>query len=426
MEPTLIARGLEPPDNRTDHAPSPEWDAIVIGAGVAGSAAALHLARSLDGKRQRPRILLVERSDWPRTKVCGCCLNRAGVAMLDRAGVLGRLRAAGAREIHHVEIRHRHRTATLAQAGGICVPRATLDALLVEAAIEAGVEFAPGCSARVLPTNDGLRCDGSRTVVVKDRERFVRHQTRLVIAADGLDGSSLDALPEFQTDVMPRAWLGVGASINATTDLCTGVIQMFVGDHGYVGLIRLDDRTTNLAAALDPRWARSVGGPHAAVRKILESCASPRAPEILPALPTKFRGTPLLTRRRRCVASPGILVLGDAAGYVEPFTGEGMTWALASAESAAGFAANALLMQTPEALHELTDAWRSWHKRAIRPRQRTCRRVRSLVHRPALVGIAMTLLQRATCRRILARAMSGRLGAAYLPPAEAPPVAALA
>jgi flavin-dependent dehydrogenase len=53
----------------------------------------------------------------------------------------------------------------------------------------------------------------------------------------------------------------------------------------------------------------------------------------------RWRGTPLLTRRRARVAAEGILVVGDAAGYVEPFTGEGMTWALSTGAAAGTLAA---------------------------------------------------------------------------------------
>src|SRR5690348_16494808 len=57
------------------------WDVVVVGAGVAGAISALHLARS------QLRVLLVEKSRWPREKVCGGCLNAAALRALANAGV---------------------------------------------------------------------------------------------------------------------------------------------------------------------------------------------------------------------------------------------------------------------------------------------------------------------------------------------------
>lgn len=57
------------------------WDAVVVGAGPAGSVTARELAR-----RGR-RVLLVDKATFPRAKVCGCCLNRASLAALDAVGL---------------------------------------------------------------------------------------------------------------------------------------------------------------------------------------------------------------------------------------------------------------------------------------------------------------------------------------------------
>ena len=114
------------------------WDAIVIGAGVAGAAAALGLAQRLGGGA---RILLVERCEWPRPKVCGCCLNATAVAALDRLGVLSSVKRAGPVLLESVRIRRERRMRCLRIAPGLGLAREILDGCLVEAAVRAGVEM---------------------------------------------------------------------------------------------------------------------------------------------------------------------------------------------------------------------------------------------------------------------------------------------
>ena len=86
-------------------------DVVVIGAGPAGTMTALLLARS------GIRVTLVDRKTFPRSKVCGGCLNAQAVAALADAGVLGRLRSVGARDTHTIDVRHGRSTTTLALPG---------------------------------------------------------------------------------------------------------------------------------------------------------------------------------------------------------------------------------------------------------------------------------------------------------------------
>ncbi len=121
------------------------WDVVVVGAGPAGGMAALLLSR-----RGR-RVLLVERSSFPRDKACGCCLNEAGADVLRRAG-LGDVVDSAPRLDQLVLRRHRSEI-RLALPGSVCISRDVLDTRIVEQAIAAGVHFIPSCSARLLPDN---------------------------------------------------------------------------------------------------------------------------------------------------------------------------------------------------------------------------------------------------------------------------------
>jgi len=115
----------------------------------------------------------------------------------------------------------------------------------------------------------------------------------------------------------------------------------------------------------------------AAVESILADAGFP-AVSGLRDLP--WRGTPLLTRRSSCISAPRLFALGDAAGYVEPFTGEGIGWALASA-----IAVTPLALAAVEHWNDdLAAEWEMVYRARIARRQMLCQAVTAVLRRPAL------------------------------------------
>ena len=113
------------------------WDAIVLGAGPAGALAARQLA--IGGAR----VLLVDRKSFPRRKVCGACLNKTALGVLESMG-LGSLPARlGGIELESLELAFAGRSTRLVLPGGIALSRPLLDDALVETAIAEGVDFLP-------------------------------------------------------------------------------------------------------------------------------------------------------------------------------------------------------------------------------------------------------------------------------------------
>jgi flavin-dependent dehydrogenase len=372
-------------------------DAIVIGAGVGGAATAIHLARRLGRSR---RVLLVERSTWPRVKVCGCCLNNAAVNSLEQLGIAKSLLASIGSRLSRVHVRCGDRAAEWPIPEGIAIPRSTLDNLLVEAAVSAGAVFIPECSAAIIP--DAFH--PTPRVQLQTASESAICSTRQVFVADGLAGSALAALPSFRPLVQLLPGIGLGGIVEQDLPVPSGVICMNIGAHGYVGLVRLSDGSTNLAAAIDPVWIKERGGPESAVASILQSCGVQGAD---PARRCKLKGTGFLTRRRRRVSAPGIFVLGDSAAYTAPFTGEGMAWALASAEAAADIGVHALLDGSPGTVR----AWQHWHDTAMRGRQRTSRMVRAITHSPLAARTILSLLNARPGLDCIAASITRRLSA---------------
>lgn len=307
---------------------SPEWDAVAIGAGPSGALAARQLA--LLGLR----VLLVDKAAFPRGKVCGCCLNGAALGVLRAAGLGGLIDRLGARPLTKARIAAGRRRAELPLDDGAAVSRETLDAALVAEAIAAGAHFLPETTALVGPASATARlvtlgaAAASRTIAAG-----------VVLVADGLSGQALRDLPEFAPSVAVDARVAAGTVLDdGEADYADGTIHLACGRSGYLGLVRLEDGRLDLAAAFDREALRRAGQPAALAAEILREAHLPVPADFDTA---QWRGTVALTRRRTRLAGERLFLLGDAAGYVEPFTGEGMAWALSSALLVAPLAAEA-------------------------------------------------------------------------------------
>jgi menaquinone-9 beta-reductase len=373
--PTISAR--VPPTLSLTEAKNRTWDVIVIGAGPAGAMAAYGLAR------HGVPVLLVDRAAHPRSKVCGSCLNMRALSALADAGLAGLMSRLGAVPLTRVDLATGSRHASLALPGGVALSRGTFDAALIRTAIDAGANFLPETDARLGP----CKPDG-RTVMLRQAESHESVIGRVVLAADGLGGRSVASEPGFRRTV--RAASRIGAAIivdEESTNYPAGTIHMACGRHGYVGLVRLEDGRLNVAAALDVAAVRRMRGVGPVAAATLTASGLPQLPG-LAYLP--WRGTPALTQRLEYPAAERLFVIGDAAGYVEPFTGDGMAGALESGLGVVPFAVRACAAWESE----LADQWVRWHAGKLRQYQQLCRTVTGALRHPLLVQLAVMLLAR--------------------------------
>jgi flavin-dependent dehydrogenase len=184
----------------------------------------------------------------------------------------------------------------------------------------------------------------------------------------------------------PGSRIGVNAILREAPAWCTeGVITMACGAEGYAGLVRLEDQRLNIAAALAPSAVASHRGPGAAVSALLRAAGVPHLEGLDRA---EWRGVPALSRRRRRVAAERVFVLGDSAGYVEPFTGEGMTWAIASGLAVAPLAIAGIERWEPA----LSAQWERRYRRLIVRRQGPCRILSRVLRSPALTAAGIRLV----------------------------------
>src|SRR5262245_43587218 len=188
-----------------DEAAGQCWDAIVVGAGPAGALAARQLALAGVG------VLLVDRASFPRWKVCGCCLSVAALETLRSVGLGGLVKRCGGVPLARVCLGVAGRSALLQLPGGRSLSREAFDAALVESALSAGVSFLPLTQARAPLTpnpspprgEEKVRGGALRRLVLRHGDRETIATTRLLLAADGLNGGVLAREPGCELVVRP-------------------------------------------------------------------------------------------------------------------------------------------------------------------------------------------------------------------------------
>ena len=377
------------------------WQVVVIGAGVAGGLAALNCAKA------GWSTLLVERQSFPRDKVCGCCLNSKAVGILKRARLPGNLFDNEVSRIQLTKFHVKGRAATVRLPETQAVSRSRLDSALVAAMIDAGGTFLDSTTAIVAPSDfearpvtaghessqdyEAVRSisltttsspTGSALTSAPTPARARTITAEIVLVCDGLGHGSLKMFPSVKSDVSSTARIGLGAVVDLSdqdTAYPLHELQMAVSPAGYVGTVPLEGCLLNLAAAVDGHLLKQAGSPQRALRQIYESAGLP-APAHLDA--AHVRGTLPLTRSSSVMSLPRIFVLGDAAGYVEPFTGEGMTWAATAAQIVVPLVTNAIKHGWSA---QLQIQWQQQASQHVKRRQRICRMLAGSLRIPWLL-----------------------------------------
>ena len=351
--------------------------ALVVGAGPAGAIAALVLARA------GVHVRLVDRSYFPRDKLCGDTLNPGALSILDRLGLGERVRAQSI-PIPGMVVTGPGgaRVACDYPAGlaGAAIPRRDLDATLVDAALAAGVEFTP--SVRV----QGVLTEGdSRVAGVRIGGRGDRIGARIVVAADGRRSKLAFALRLTRFAAAPRRW-AFGAYFT-DVDGVTPRGEMHVRTNGYTGIAGLGGGITNVCVV---REVDARGEEHIRPGEVI-SRALAGDPELCERFARARQVSAVaslgpLAVEARAAGCPGLLLAGDAAGFVDPMTGDGLRFALRGGELAAQAAL--VELQTGIPAHRRLYARR---RREFSGKWRVNRALRALVASPGGVRLAAAL-----------------------------------
>jgi flavin-dependent dehydrogenase len=360
------------------------YHVVIVGAGPAGAVAATVLARA------GARVRLIDRAAFPRDKLCGDTLNPGALALLRRLGLSASIEERGL-PVHGMRVTGEHGVVIEGRyPGGLCgraLVRRDVDWALLSGALAAGAAFEPSVAVRRAIVEERA---GGRVIrgVVAGAERSERDLLAPVtIAADGRHSTLAFALGLARHPRWPRRW-AVGAYFenvgNHPAGLST-VGEMHVRRGRYIGVAPVPGPLTNVclvkpSAPGDP----SLHDPAAALRQELARD---------PMLRDRFAHARLV--HPPVVIGPlavdacgagidGLLLAGDASGFIDPMTGDGMRFAIRGGELAA-----------VAALEALEHGWAGVHDRLAARRQREFgakwrfnRALRALVASPLAVAAA--------------------------------------
>lgn len=388
------------------------FDVVVIGAGIAGSMAAMLCSRA------GLRTVLLERHRFPRDKVCGCCVNGRALQILTRAGLASGLQNLQPTTTSILAIRYRGRKLDVPMPESFAVSRRAMDQWLVEEAVNAGCKFVDEATASVQPLpseadhwpNESVHsftADGS-----DEREiqlQFPDHKScrpaddgiatsstsarvfaKVVLVCDGLGHPSLHDISSFNADGKPGSRIGLGAVFPRTAAdewIKRGEVLMAVNSKGYVGIVEIENDQLNLAAAINPASLKKSRTPFDVLAGIFQSVGIP-VPQQLPHV--SIKGTVPLTRTARRIVGHRLFLLGDSTGYVEPFTGEGMAWAFTAAAAVIPFVESAIRDGWSD---RIADRWQTSFKGIVGSQQKICRSLAATLRHPWLLPPVLTACQ---------------------------------
>lgn len=372
-------------------------DALVLGGGPAGGMTALLLARAGHS------VVLCEAHATLPVRVCGMYLCPAGVALLDRLG-LRECVGSGARKLRGMVLvaPDLRRLETFFPGNGdvprhgLGLLRPALDDTLLHLAREAGATIRMGCRpAKIERTPGGWRA------TLLEAEAI---EARLLVGADGRKSGTARLLGLTLPARRSRTALHID---RPTRTPAAPLGQMHVFDDGtYIGVNPITPDTVNLSIVCDPQPLRTIPvvdfiNAHLARSPHLSALVEPLAPHAraIATFPTN-------ARVRRAATRDAALV-GDASGYIDPLTGEGIYAAMWTAEALARCVSGGW-HDLPAAL----DRYARLRTRQHRAKSALCELFQSVIRRPWLANSILAMLAR---RQGIADAFIGIVGNNYSP-----------
>ncbi len=363
---------------------SRDADVAVVGAGPAGSSLAIRLARAgVD-------VTLLDAQSFPRSKPCGDCLSPGATPLLRELGVLPELEGLGPGRLTGWRVRSPGGTWFTGRfdpgrgrgpAAGLSLPRRELDAALLNGARLHGARVLERTRAVHVLRERG-RAAGLRVRDGRGRERDLR--ARFVVGADGLRSSVARELGGIRRGSRRRIALVRRVRAPRGPER-TGELRL--GRDGVLGLAPVGGDRYNVTLVVPRSAARAVSRCREGYfRRRIRGYVSGRwSEETDPISEIEVTG-PFEVKPERLVA-PGALLVGDAAGYFDPLTGQGIYRALATARLAARSIRRGL--EEPDREAAALHRYRGEARRLLAPARRVQRWVDAAVTRPAVIdGLA--------------------------------------
>jgi flavin-dependent dehydrogenase len=394
---------------------SNSYDVIIAGAGPAGSSAAIHLA--LRGAR----VLLVEQKKFPRAKLCGEFISPECLKHFEQLGVADRMLSAGGECLTQTVFYSRGgRSVNVPsrwfdhQREALGLSRAEMDHKLLERARGVGVDVLEETQV------SGLMSEGQRVTGVQLKSQEAVRETaapvvidatgrtralvrRLKLGADGGQNGVAKNRPRRN-----RPPLVAFKAHFESARLAPATCEIYFYPGGYGGLSSIENGLSNLCFIAS---AKDVRACHAEPERVLQDVVAKNSRAAYALARARVRGEWLAVSlesfgRQESVPADGLLVIGDAAAFIDPFTGSGMLMALEGGALAASVITRHLpSLRSGSSFAALAHEYRALYRQQFGSRLLICAMLRRAAFVPRFADAAIRLFGVSTrLRRALAQA----------------------
>jgi len=366
------------------------YDVAIAGAGPAGTSAAIHLAM------KGAKVLLVEQKRFPRSKLCGEFISPECLQHFQRLGVGNQMISAGGATLTQtVFYSQRGRSVNVptdwfgVNARALGLSRAEMDYQLLERARRAGAHVLEDTHAAELIIDRGR----VRGLTLKTGNDVVQLPALVTIDATGRSRTLARKLSnKDKSQPISRYNLVAFKAHLENTKVTDGECEIYFYPGGYGGLSNVEGGATNfcfITAAKDVR--RCASDPEAVIRERVS--LNSRAAYTLEGARTRSEWLSVSLEsfgRRTLVPADGLMTVGDAAAFIDPFSGSGMLIALESGELAAETIINQLEgLRSKSSFEILARHYRAEYVKKFNSRLRMCSLLRRAAFVPALAEAAI-------------------------------------
>ena len=360
-----------------------EYDVIIAGAGPAGSSAAIHLATS------GLKVLLVEQKRFPRAKLCGEFISPECQNHFEKLGVAREIICSEPSSIaetvfysnrgHHVSVP----SSWFGERMALGLSRGVMDDVLLRRAAQVGVDVIEG--ATVIGPRINTDCVHGLTVKGEAGEQKV--EAPLTIDATGR--ARILARKTNHTQKHKPKLIAFKAHFQ-NTRVAPGACEIYFYPGGYGGLSNIEAGTSNLCFIISAEHVkRCHSDPERVMRKMVMQ--NPRARHTLEPAQTTSEWLSASWEsfgRQSPAPAPGLLAIGDAAAFIDPFTGSGMLMALESGELAAEVIVH---HRNKLAATSLGADYHDRYRRKFDSRLKICSLLRRAAFSPRLAELGVTI-----------------------------------
>ena len=377
------------------------YDVIIAGAGPAGASAAIHLAA------RGARVLLIEQKKFPRAKLCGEFISPECTAHFESLGVAEQMLASHPAELSETVFYSKNGASVSVpsnwfstRGAALGLSRAEMDERLLRRAAELGVDVREDATVVSLLSQDHcvtgvtLKRDGSQQSFTAPMTLDATGRARALTRMFERDRRT-------KTHLQQRRLVAFKAHLTKT-HVAPGACEIYFYRGGYGGLSTIENDLSNLCFIVN---ARDVRAHDSDATRLMREVVSEnrRAANTLrhAELASDWLAVSLESFGRHLPApATGLLAIGDAASFIDPFTGSGMLMALESGELAAAAIAPTLeRLESETARQSVSENYSRLYRARFNSRLRLCSMIRRAAFVPGFANLAIRFFGTSTSLR---------------------------